>query len=218
MTGSTDRLISGLVDDLESVRPLPRLRFAFAIVLAVWATVLGVVLSSQETPLGAHSLLADRVFLAAFLGLLVAALGATMSALAAGQPGRERAEIVGLTISLVGLLGAALACVVGMGSFDLAAHPSPPGADAMCFQKGALMSVLPSGVILSFLVRGWTAHPIRAALTAAVAAGALGATIVHLSCELLGPRHLLMGHLSVPIVLGLIGLYPLGALLRRLRS
>ena len=80
MTGSTDRLISGLVDDLESVRPLPRLRFAFAIVLAVWATVLGVVLSSQETPLGTHSLLADRVFLATFLGLLVAALGATMSA------------------------------------------------------------------------------------------------------------------------------------------
>ena len=41
MTDSTDRLISMLEDDLEPVRPLPRLRSAFAIVLTVWATFVG---------------------------------------------------------------------------------------------------------------------------------------------------------------------------------
>jgi len=221
VTEASDRLISGLVDDLEPVQPLPRLRFAFAIVLAVWAAVLGLVLWSQEAAPGARSLLDNRIYLASFIGLLVAASGGTLSALAAGQPGRERAETGGLFVSLIGLSAAAVACLVGLvgtGGLDLVASPSPSGADLMCFQKGVFFSILPAGVILSFLVRGWTAHPIRAALVAAATAGALGAAIVHLSCDNLSPRHLLVGHLSVPIVLGLLGLYPLGLLLRRLRG
>ena len=44
MTQSTERLISSLTEDLEPVRPLPRLRSAFAIVLAVWSTMLGLAL------------------------------------------------------------------------------------------------------------------------------------------------------------------------------
>ncbi len=218
MTDAADRLISGLVDDLQPIRPLPRLRSAFAIVLAVWTAVLGIVMWTQETALGARSLLGDPIYLASFAGLFVAALGGTLSALAAGQPGRERAETSGLIVALIGLVAAAAACLVGMGGVDFTANASPGGADAMCFQKGIFLSVLPAGVILSFLVRGWASHPFRAALVAVAAAGALGGAIVHLGCDVLGPRHLLMGHLSVPVVLGLLGLYPVGALLRRLRG
>ncbi len=72
-------------------------------------------------------------------------------------------------------------------------------------------------ILLTFLVRGWMARPIRAALVAAAASGALGGIIVHLSCDFLGPRHLLIGHLTVPVVLALLALYPLGVLFRRLR-
>ncbi len=218
MTDPTDRLISGLVDDLAPVRPLPRLRQAFSVVLSVWAAMLGVVLLTLKHEPGASGLLANPVYFASFAGLMIAALGGTLSALAAGRPGRTKLEVAGLLVCLVGLLAAAVACLVGIGSLDFAQHPSPPGLDAMCFRKGALLSLLPGGVVLSFLVRGWTARPIRAALVAAIAAGALGASVVHLSCDFLGPRHLLLGHLSVPIMLAALALYPLGVLLRRLRG
>ncbi len=218
MTGSTERLITEMVEDLEAVRPLPRLRSAFAIVLAVWATILGVVWLSRAGAAGARGLLQSPIYLASFAGLMAAALGGTLSALAAGQPGRARLELTGLVLAVLGLAAAAIACLVGMQQLGLATPIGPPGADTMCFRNSVVFSLLPAGVILSFVVRGWSTHPIRAALVALVAAGALGASVVHLSCDFFGARHMLLGHLSVPIVLAAIGLYPLAILLRRLRG
>ncbi len=218
MSDSTERLISSLAEELEPVRPLPRLRSAFAIVLAVWATFLAVMLMSDGGAAGAMSGLRDSIYLASFLGLIVAALGGTVSALAAGIPGRERLEVAGLGLSLAGLVAAAIACLVGLRASGLDAPVAPPGLHGMCFRNAALSSLLPAGVILSFLVRGWSAHPVRAAIVAWVASGALGTLVVHLSCGFIGPRHVLMGHLSVPLVLAGLGLYPLALLLRRLRG
>ncbi len=217
VTGTSDRLISDLVDDLEPVRPLPRLRMAFAIILALWAAMLGIVLWAKEGDAGVQSLFANWIYFGSFLGLLVASFGGTSSALAAGIPGRERLEISGMLVSLVGLLAAAAACLIGIYQLGLSTPVSPAGIDAMCFQEGALLSLLPAGVILSFLVRGWAAHPVRAALLALLGSGALGAMIVHMSCGFLGPRHMLLSHLSVPIVLVLLGIYPLAVVLRRVR-
>lgn len=217
MTGASDRLISDLVDDLEPVRPLPRLRLAFAVILALWATMLGLVLWAKEGDAGVRSLFTNRIYFGSFVGLMVASFGGTISALAAGIPGRERLEIRGMLVSLIGLLAAAAACLVGIYELGLSALPSPEGIDAMCFQESALLSLLPAGVILSFLVRGWAAHPVRAALVALLGSGALGAMIIHMSCGFLGPRHMLMSHLSVPIVFVVLGIYPLAVVLRRLR-
>lgn len=218
MTGVSDRLISGLVDDLEPVRPLPRLRLAFAVILALWAVMLGFVLWLKTGTAGVQSLFSDWIYFGSFVGLLVASFGGTCSALAAGIPGRGRLEIGGMLVSLVGLLAAAAACLFGIYALGLSAPASPEGIDAMCFQESALLSLLPGGVILSFLVRGWTAHPVRAALVALLGSGALGAMIVHMSCGFLGPRHILMSHLSVPIVFVLLGIYPLAVVLRRVRG
>ena len=218
MTESTERLISELVENLEPVRPVPRLRSGFAIILSIWATILGVVLWIQDHEMGASSLLSNRVYLASFLGLLVASWGGTASALASGEPGRERFEIGGMGLALLGLTVAAVACLVGIEGLAPTAPPMPPGANGMCLQQGVFLSLLPGGVILSFMSRGWVTHPIRAALMGLAAAGALGAAIIHLSCDVLGAEHLLMGHLGVPLVLVLLGLYPLGVLLRRLRG
>ncbi len=223
MTTSSDRLISGLVEDLEPVRPLPRLRQAFAVILALWATLLGVVLWAHAGDAGLFRLferptLEGRVYLVGFVGLLVAALGGTASALAAGIPGRERIEVGGMLLALLGLVAAAVTCLVGIDALGLSAPATPTGANAMCFREGALFSLLPAGVILSFLVRGWTIHPIRAAMIALVASGTLGALIVHANCGFFGPRHLLIGHLSIPIVFALLGVYPLAVVLRRIRN
>ena len=217
VTGVSDRLISSLVDDLEPVRRLPRLRLAFAVILALWATMLGIILWAKEGEAGVQSLFTNRIYFGSFVGLLVASFGGTMSALAAGIPGRESLEIRGMLVSLSGLLAAAVACLVGVSELGLWAAPSPEGIDAMCFQESALLSLLPAGVILSFLVRGWAAHPVRAALVALLGSGALGAMIIHMSCGFLGPRHMLLSHLGVPIVLVLLGIYPLAVVLRRVR-
>jgi hypothetical protein len=196
---------------------VPRLRLAFAVILAVWATLLGVVLWTQEGEMGLRSLFSHRIYLGSFVGLAVAAIGATYSSLAAGIPGRERLEVGGMCVALVGLCAAAGACLVGMNELALLAPSAPPGIDGMCFREGALFSLLPAGVILSFLVRGWSAHPLRAAGIALLASGALGALIVHASCGYIAPRHLLISHLSVPIVLMVLGIYPLFVILRRVR-
>jgi Negative regulator of sigma F len=218
MSDSTERLISSLGDDLEPVRPLPSLRTAFAVILSVWATLLGLIVLGGAGDIAAGSLVGSRIYLASFIGLLVAAFGATASALAAGIPGRERIEQLGMLLASVGLVSGAVACLIGMRSLGSDSPVSPPGLDAMCFEEAALLSLLPAGVILTFLVRGWVVHPVRAALIALLGAGALGALIVHLNCGFLGPKHVLMGHLSVPIVLALLGLYPIAVILRRWRG
>ena len=218
VTSASDRLITGLVEDLQPVQRLPRLRLAFALILAVWAALLGLVLWAHEGELGMRSLFVDRIYLASFLGLVMASLGATVSALAAGIPGRERLEIAGMLLALLGLSSAAVACLLGMNEMSLTVPPAPEGVDAMCFRQGALLSLLPAGVILSFLVRGWATHPVRAAMVALLGSGALGVLIVHVSCGYLEPRHFLVSHLSVPIVLVVLGLYPLVIVLRRLRG
>ncbi|MEM9174135.1 MAG: NrsF family protein [Myxococcota bacterium] len=216
MTSGSDRLIDGLVEDLEPVTPLLRVRQAFAVVLAVWAAVLGVVLWSQHDPTGAFPLFADGVYATTFVGLMIAALAATLSALAAARPGREGLERLGLGLAAGALGVASVVCLVGLMSEGSLA--SPPGADAMCLEKGVWLSLLPAGVVLSFLVRGWAAHPIRAALIGLVAAGALGGVIVHLSCDFIGHGHLLRGHMAVPLVLAVLGTFPAGVLIRRLRG
>jgi uncharacterized membrane protein len=217
-TNTTERLINRLGEDLEPVRPLPRLRSAFAIVLAVWATFLGLVVLGTDAAIATGSLMGNQIYLASFVGLVVAALGGTASALAGGIPGREKVETVGMMLAAVGLFAGAIACLVGIQSLGTDAPNSPPGLDAMCFKEGALLSLLPAGVILSFLVRGWTARPVRAALIALLGAGALGAVTVHLNCGFLGPKHVILGHMSVPIVLIALGVYPVGFVLRRMRG
>jgi len=218
MTDSTDRLVDGLLGDLEPVRPLPRLRSAFALILSLWAVLLGIVLWTQTGSSGVRFLMRDAVYLASFIGLAVAAGGGAFSALAAGVPGRERLELTGLVASVLGLGAAAAACVIGWASLGAAVEGVPSGSNGLCFRNGALFSLLPAGVIFGFLVRGWTAHPLRAAGVALLGSGALGVGIAHLGCSVVGPQHLLLGHLSVPIVLSLLGLYPLGLILRRLRG
>lgn len=215
MTSGTDRLIEGLVEDLDPVTPAVRLRLGFAVVLGVWAALLGVVLWSRATSTGATALFSDQIYFASLIGLLIAALAATLSALAASRPGREGLERVALGICATGLFAAGGVCLAGL--LADGALPSPPGVDGMCLQEGMFLSLLPAGVVLSFLVRGWTARPVRAAFIGLLAAGAFGGVIVHLSCDFLGPAHLLRGHMAVPISLAFLGTYPAGVLIRRLR-
>ena len=103
------------------------------------------------------------VYLVAFVALIVAALGGTVAALASGMPGRGRLELGGLGAACSGLFAGAIVCVLGM----LGGPETPAlfaGArEGMCLGESALLSLLPAGVILAFLVRGWAMRPWRAA-------------------------------------------------------
>ncbi|MEZ4290933.1 MAG: NrsF family protein [Myxococcota bacterium] len=218
MSDATERLIDGLVADLAPVRPLPRMRSAFAVIVALWAGLLGALAWRQTTLTGgvaAVGWLMDRVYLVAFVALIVAALGGTVSALASGTPGRERLELGGLGAACSGLFAGAIVCVVGMLGGPGTAALVAGTREGMCLGESALLSLLPAGVILAFLVRGWAMRPWRAAGIALLASGALGASIVHFGCGFLEPGHVLLSHLSVPLVLVVLGLYPLGLLLAR---
>ncbi len=217
MTESTERLISSLAADLEPVRPLPRLRSAFAAVLAVSLTILALALLGDKAQPGIASILSDRIYLTSFIGLLIAAFAGTTAALASAVPGRARLELGGLGLAWLGLATAASMCLIGMRALGLDALASPAGLDAMCFGRASLCLLLPAAAMLSFLVRGWATHPVRAASIALLGSGAIGAGIVHAGCGFLAPKHLLISHLSVPIVLLLLGLYPLSLMLRRIR-
>ena len=77
------------------------------------------------------------------------------------------------------------------------------------------MSIVPSAIVSMFVFRGWTHSPLKSALISLVAAGAIGGVVIHLGCAYVHPQHMLLGHVSVPLALAVVGSYPLGALLRR---
>ncbi len=207
MTGGTDRLIEGLVGDLRPVRPVPPLRWAGLVVGGVWmlSMLLLVTLHAEEPGLPGVGM--DRVRGLTALGLTLAALGGTLSALAAGRPGREVVERSGLGVALGGLLLAVGVCVHAWLALGLDG-PSPPGADRVCLSLGGLLSV-PSGVaVFALVTQGWPARPLHAAAIALLASGALGAIAIHLACDIPVPLNLLRGHVAVPGVLLVIGLAP----------
>jgi hypothetical protein len=208
----TERLISSLGDDLRPVHPLPRLRTVFAIVLGIAVASIAFVSLSGAGRIATQALSGSSLYLACGVALIVAGCAGTISALAAGVPGRERLGEAATLAAALALLAGAAACGFAMG---LQASSSPPGLDVQCFSVGTVLSVFPAGVILGFLLRGWIARPLRAALIALLAAGALGSMVVHLHCGFVAPRHLLLGHLSVPVVWALVGLYPVFVLTRR---
>jgi hypothetical protein len=186
-------------------------------VLAVSVVVLGLVMLGETARPGIASMLSDRIYLVSLIGLVVAGFAGSISALASAVPGRDRLQWGGMLVAWLGLASAGVACWVGLSAQGLEAPASPVGLDAMCFRGAALCLLLPAAAILSFLVRGWAARPVASASIALLGAGAIGAGIVHASCGFLAPKHLLLGHLSVPIVLLLVGLYPLSVILRKTR-
>lgn len=218
MTHSTENLISDLVEDLAPVKPVLPMRLAVGLVLGVAAGLIGVVLIRQEGPLGASHLLSDSIYLATFLGLTSVAVGGTISAIASGRPGREGLETSSRWGGVAGLAAGALTCGFGMASLGLGLGASPSGFDAGCLERSILFSLLPALVIGFFVLRGWSTSPFLSALIALASAGGIGGVLVHLSCPFLEPQHLLLGHLSAPVILAALGFYPLGLLFRRLRA
>jgi len=211
----TQRLIEQLADDLTPVRRVPRLRSIAAGVLAVSALVLAYSVSRAGVRADWWQLMTgDASYAVALLGLSICGLGATLAALAGALPGREA---VFQRSGVAAGLGLAFAAVAGI--FSLVTQGSFAGSlddDWGCLRSALLLSPLPIAAVLFAASRGWVAKPGLTAIAALAGAAGAGAVGIHLACELGGARHILLGHLSAPVLLALVASLPAAMLLRRL--
>jgi len=212
---STERLIDELTHDLPPVRRVPPLRWALVAVLAIWSGLVGAVLLASGGRVGLFAeLVSSPIFGGVGLGLLVTAVGATAAAIASGVPGREAAVRLGMGAALAGAIGGVVCCLVGIASVGLG-FGSPVATDAVCLGYTALFSLVPAFTVGLLVLRSWVARPLLAAALALLGTAALGALTSQLSCPFAGPRHLLLGHVSPPMLIVALGSLPAAMLIRR---
>ena len=212
---ATERLIEELAQDLAQVRRVPPLRWALVGVLAIWSALLAAVLLASGGRVGPLAeLVSSPVFGGVCAGLLVTAIAATAAAIASGVPGRERVVHTGSGLALAGAIAGVACCLVGIASVGLG-FGSPVTSDAVCLGYTALFSLVPAFTVGLLVLRGWVARPLLAAALALLGTAALGAVTAQLSCPFAGPRHLLLGHVSPPMLIVALGSLPAAVLIRR---
>ncbi len=214
---STEDLAQQLVGDLAPVKPIARMRAVGSLVVAL--SVVAVVATGWMTGnwprVGEAAFWSDPIAVAVLLGLMVAAAGAVVAALASAIPGREplaRSGGISAGLAAVWSIGCGLRAAVG-GESEFAA--SLLAGSASCFAH-ALVLAVPAALAVSFyLSRGAPQQRLIASAAAAAGAAGLGAVVVHLTCSAVGGFHLLLGHCLTPLVAGLLFALPLAGLVGR---
>ncbi len=198
---STEQLVGGLIQNLEPVRPIPRLRAAGAGALALGAISSAVVISLRGIrPDLVAGTVGPSVALIA-IGLTVVALGGIAACVGAAVPGRERVARVGIGTLFAGLAVAAGAAGWGLVSMGAGAWE---GLGLGCLTIAFFAGLLPGVGLLAFLVRAFPNRPAAALATAAGGAVGLGSISVHASCAVTGGLHVLIGHALAPLLGGAV--------------
>ena len=213
---SANDLIHALAEDLEPVRPIPRLRTLLAGLAVTWLVVVGLAivvrglrddwLEMALTPFGTGGL---------FIGLGVLGVGGLTAALALGIPGREATARLGIGAALAGLAYAA-----GVGTVLFIESPVVEWAgnlrgDLTCLGTALAVGLVPGLGIASFAGRAAAFRPLVLALAAAAGTAALGAAAAQAMCPSDDIGHLVLGHLLAPGLGALILTLPLLVALRR---
>lgn len=200
---ATNDLISELVRDLEPVSPLPvpsvRLWRWLAASVAVGAATIAVI--------GRRGDLATTMFAQPFQAhvafLVLAAVSSAAAALALAIPGepvrswRRAAPAVALGAWLAWLAGELMPLAAAGGA-------AWPAAGWGCVAKAFAIGATP-GFILAVMVGRGAPGDVRATVTfAALAAAAVGALGVELTCPLDGPMHLMLWHAGPVMVIVLL--------------
>lgn len=200
---ATDDVIDRLVRDLAPVSPLPlpslRLWRWLAASVAAGAAVIAVL--GRRGDLGAALL--TRPFQAHAMFLILAAVSSAGAALALAIPGES---VSGWRRTAPGLALVAWVAWLAGELMPMAVHGDAqwPAAGWGCVAKAFAIGVTP-GVIMAAMVGRSAPGDVRGTVTfAALAAAAVGALGVELTCPLTGPMHLLLWHAGpVMVVVGL---------------
>jgi hypothetical protein len=190
---ATNDLINALVRDLEPVSPLPLPRVR----LWRWMLASVAVSAAAVAVLGRRGDLATTLFAQTFQAhvafLVLAAVSSAAAALALAIPGepvgawRRAAPPVALGAWLAWLAGELMPLVAAGAS-------AWPVAGWGCVAKAFAIGTTP-GLMLAVMVGRGAPADVRATVTfAALAAAAVGALGVELTCPLDGPMHLLLWH------------------------
>lgn len=217
MTDSHERTTPGLIDelvrDLAPVRPFPSLAAGLAWVLGAWGIAAGLSMLLHADPSGSIAKASsDPWFALVVLGLSVGALAGSVGAILSVLPGRERETHRAWRVSVLGL---GVAVLVGAAATGFGIDPvaTPFAKDAGCFALGAAVGIVPLGVLVAIARHGFVQQATRSALIALAGGFALGGLAVQLFCQQPGAAHMLLGHVSVPIVMMTLAAFPLARLL-----
>ncbi len=191
---ATDEMIANLVGDLRPVRPLPapQARLVRWGLLAVATTAIvtaglgpraNLLASLATLPFYAHSVL-----------LLLVALSSAIAALAMAIPGEQvrpsqRWAPVAAGLAWAAWLGAELWVSAANGG-----GLSPGTAGIACVAKAVVFGVAPGMALTVMLGRGLPSDTRTTMVFAALAAAAVGALGVQLTCPVTNPSHLLVWH------------------------
>lgn len=200
---ATNDVIDALVRDLEPVSPLslPRVR------LRRWMMASVAVGAASVAVIGRRGDLATTVFAQPFQAhvafLALAAVSSAAAAMALAIPGepvgmwRRAAPAVALGAWLAWLAGELMPLAAAGGA-------AWPAAGWGCVAKAFAIGATP-GLILAIMVGRGAPTDVRATVTfAALAAAAVGALGVELTCPLDGPMHLLLWHAGPVMVVVLL--------------
>jgi hypothetical protein len=217
VTEPSPPLIRQLVQGLEPVRPIPRLRWLVAGALAAFAAGLALQgLLGGPLPGGVAGVAwGAPAHLLVLTGLLLASGGCIVAALAGAVPGREAAARGGRRVALAGALlasAAGLGALLGAGASEqtFALRPS-----LWCAGRSGLLGLTPALFLCAFLARAVAHRPFLGAGFACVGAVVLGVAAVHASCPDGGALHVLVGHGVSPFALALVLALPFGGVVRR---
>lgn len=215
---STQRLLGELASQLEPVKRVPPIGLVVAGILVLWAAHFATLLASGGFAPGFFSALTGNVaFAGAMLGLALSANGGLWGALALGAPGHDTSARIGSIVAGLGLVLALVTVGIGLGSAS-AAGSSANGAAWVCFYHSVALALLPGGVLVFFMFKGWVGRPLLASAVALSGSFSIGAVMVHTVCPHFDAGHILLGHLGAPLGMVALATLPLALALRRMAN
>ena len=214
----TDSVVQGLIQDLEPVRPVPRLRNLGIALVLVFAVAVVMNLLWVGLTLAPSAAWQRPSFLILLAGLAATASGSLLAAAAGAIPGREVAVRAGRGLAVLGAVAATLGGVLGVVLADgaVASLPFPWGATAMCASRAGALGTVPAAMLCIYLARAFERRPGLGSVFVCVGAVALGSAVVHASCPSQEGLHLFLGHWVAPAGLALVLALPCSLLIQTL--
>ena len=212
---SSENLVAELVERLEPVRPILRLRTVAGAALGLGAVMSSIVFAIRGLRPDLMMGTLEPAVLLVGLGLTGVACGGIVASIAAAIPGREGIARTGLGALVAGLALSAGAAGWGLFSSGAAAW----GGLAMnCLLTASVVGLLPTVGLLTFLVHALPRRPAAALATAAGGAVGIGGLAAHATCAATGALHVLVEHALAPVLGGVLLALLLYPVLRRLRA
>lgn len=217
MPTAEDR-IRDLTQTLRPVRPIPPLRGVVAAGAGLWlACVLALIWTGDVRPRPwNHPDWSDPGFLSILAGLALVAIGATVGALAESVPGREATARAGRVAAALGGLVAILGGLLSTSAAGLGFDVGELLACLSCISHAAILGLLSVLVSCGFIAYAVLRRPGASAALAIVGGVALGAMVVHVTCEASEGAHRLVSHALAPWIVASILTLPVSLATRAL--